>query len=376
MHLPRSPVREIPSMNPDPMTLSSTPNILVVDDEPAIRAYICECLARQVSYRCTGAGNAREALAAARASSVDVALLDLSMPEGDGIVLARRLRDQVRDLPVVLITGTQSFDAAVEAMRIGVLDYLLKPFAMPDLIDAVERAVAWRRAAVRARSERTEMQRQITERAKRLRETFVDYAVASSAALNALLEALNQRNPETLAHARRVSRFAVAVAAALGIQEPALGAIERGALLHDLGKIAIPDAVIHKPGPLTADEFTIMRSHAQIGHDIAATVPFLRSAADIILATHEHYDGNGYPRGLKGDAIPIGARIIAMVDVFDALTSSRVFRDGVNIDEANAELVRGAGTHFDPDVVGAWLRCVDACLAASAWPPDDTEILQ
>jgi putative nucleotidyltransferase with HDIG domain len=340
------------------------PNILVVDDEPAVREYICDCLTLRSSYRCTGVGDARAALAVARETSIDVALLDLTMPDDDGVTLARRLRDEVRDLAVVLITGTQSFDVAVEAMRIGVLDYLLKPFAMPELIDSVERAVAWRHAALRAHDEREDLQRQIGERATRLRQAFGDLDVASSAALEALLATLNQRNPGTLEHARRVARYATAVATTLGIEEPVLGAVEHGALLHDLGKVAIPDAVIHKPGPLTDDEFAIMRSHAQIGHDIVVTVPFLRPAAEIVLATHERYDGKGYPRGLAGEAIPIGARIIAVVDAFDALTSSRVYRDAVCIAAANAELVRGAGTHFDPAVVAAWLRCADDILDA------------
>lgn len=377
MHLARSDVSDrnsgTPLIRPDTTTLLSIANILVVDDEPGVRAYICGCLARQASYRCIGVGSPREALAAARENAIDVALLDLSMPEEGGLALARRLRDEVLDLPVVLITGTQSFDAAVEAMRIGILDYLLKPFAMPDLVGAVERAVAWRRQALSARSEQAELQRQITEGTNRLREAFSDCAVASSAAIEALLETLNQRSPETLAHARRVSTLSVAVAVALGIEEPRLGAIERGALLHDLGKIAIPDAVIHKPGPLTTDEFAIMRSHAQIGHDIAVTVPFLRPAADIVLATHERYDGKGYPRGLRGDAIPIGARIVAVVDTVDALTSSRVYRDPMCVDRANAEIVREAGSHFDPDVVAAWLRCSDRFpVTAALWNATET----
>jgi response regulator RpfG family c-di-GMP phosphodiesterase len=324
LHAPRSRASGTASRDPNPTILSAIPNILIVDDEPDVRDYICECLARQASYRCTGVGSPREALAAARANAVDVALLDLSMPEEDGITLARRLRQEVRDLPVVLITGTQSFDAAVEAMRIGVLDYLLKPFAMPDLVDAVGRAVAWRRSALRARHEGVELERQIAERAVYLREAFSEHTVATSAALAALLETLNQRNPEALAHARRVAALSVPVAAELGIDEPMLGTIERGALLHDLGKIAI-----------------------------------LRPAAEIVVATHERFDGTGYPRGLRGDLIPIGARIIAVVDVFDALTSARVYRDPICIDRANAELVRGAGSHFDPDVVAAWLRQLD-----------------
>ena len=339
------------------------PRILVVDDEPEIRALICDSITERSPYRCVGAASASEAVEAARAHEVDVALLDLSMPEEDGISLARRLRGCVRDLPVVLITGTQSFDAAVEAMRIGILDYLLKPFKMTELLDALERAVEWRRAALRATAQKAELRQLVARRAERLRTTLNDHALASSAALDALLETLNQRDPQALLHARRVARMAVAVAREIGLEGDPVAAIERAALLHDLGKIAIPDAVMYKPGPLTADELALMRSHARIGYEIAVTVPFLRSAAEIILATHEWFDGSGYPCGLRGAEIPIGARIIAVADVFDALTSPRVYRDPVCIAEANAEIVRGAGSHFDPEVVDAWLRAADRAVA-------------
>ena len=243
----RSTALRTESATPGSETVPFIPHILVVDDEPTIRNYICECLALRSSYRCTGAGDARAALEVARRTPIDVALLDLSIPDEDGVSLARRLRHEVRDLAVVLITGTQSFDAAVEAMRIGVLDYLLKPFALPELLDAVDRAVAWRHSALRAHEEREELERQIGARAGRMRQVFADLEVASSAALDALLTTLSQRNPETLEHARRVARWSVAVARALGIEEPLLGDIQRGALLHALGQVAIPDAGIHQP---------------------------------------------------------------------------------------------------------------------------------
>lgn len=376
MHPLRSTIPNTATAGPVRETAPFIPHILVVDDEPAVRNYICECLALRATYRCSGAGDAREALEIARRTPIDVALLDLSIPEEDGVSLARRLRHEVRDLAVVLITGTQSFDAAVEAMRVGVLDYLLKPVALAELLDSVDRAVAWRLSALRSREEREDLERQICARAARMRQVFAELEVASSAALEALLATLSQRNPETLEHARRVARWSVAVGQTLGLEEPLIGDIQRGALLHDLGKVAIPDAVIHKPGPLSDDEFAVMRSHVQIGHDIAATVPFLRSAAELILATHERFDGTGYPGHLAGDNVPIGARIIAVVDVFDALTSARIYRDPVCVAAANAELVRGAGSHFDPDVVAAWLRTVDRCLDVPPEDPDAARTLQ
>jgi len=340
------------------MTQSSRPNILVVDDESAIRSGLCDQLLEQAPYRCTSAGCSREALDLARVDTVDVAVLAFTISEDASMRLARQLRHAVPDLPVVMITGKRSFETAVEAMRIGVFDYLLKPFEMSELIDAIDRAAAWRREALQTRSHPANLRRQVAERTTRLSESFSTHAGGSSADLQSLLESLNHRNPEMLAHARRVAQLSMPVAAALGVDEPALAVIEQGALLHDVGKIAIPDEVIHKAGPLTAIEIAIMRSHAQIGHDITATVPCLRRAAEIILATHERYDGTGYPHGLAGDAIPIGARVIAAVDAFDALTSGRVGHLP-SVERANAELVRGAGSQFDPEVVAAWLRCVD-----------------
>ena len=345
------------------MTGSSRPNILVVDDEPAIRAYLCDRLIQHAPYHCIGARDSREALESTFGNGVDVAVIALTMPDDAGMTLASRLRQQVPDLPIVLITGKRSFNTAVEAMRIGVFDYLLKPFEMSELTDAIDRAAEWRRAAVHARRHPADLQDQVAERTTRLSETFSLHAVSSSADLHSLLEILNQRRPETLSHARRVAQFSVALAATLGVEGPALAVIEQGALLHELGKIAIPDSVIHKPGPLTAAELALMRSHAQIGHDIAVTVPCLRLAAELILAANERYDGTGYPLGLRGDAIPIGARVIAAVDAFDALTAPGASDDAVSFDHANAELVRGAGSRFDPDVVAAWLRCLDRLSA-------------
>jgi response regulator RpfG family c-di-GMP phosphodiesterase len=353
------------------LSKSSRPNILIVIDDPAIRACVCDHLTQQGRYRCTGAASVPEAIHASRADTVDVAVLALAMPANASMMLARRLRHDIPDVPVVLMSGTRGFDAAVEAMRIGVFDYLLTPFEMSELDYVVDRAAEWRRESLSARSHPDDLLRHIAERTTHLSETLSAQAGGSVAELYSLLETLNHRHPETLAHARRVSRLSMAVTAAFGVEGPARSAIEQAALLHDLGKMAIPSAVIHKAGPLTAGEMALMRSHARIGHDVAAAVPCLRRAAEIILATHEHYDGSGYPRGLRAEAIPLGARIIAAADAFDALTSPCVYRDAVSIAHANAELVRGAGSQFDPDVIAAWWRCLDrrtgmpACLNAA-----------
>ena len=337
----------------------STPvHILVVDDEPGIREMLTTWL-DAAGYTTRAAADAVEALAVMDEWDVDVALLDLALPGRDGVWLARQLRDTQRDTALIMVTGLQRFDAAVEGMRLGVMDYLLKPFSRRQLLDSVQRAVEWRQSTERQRTELEDLRCQIKGKSDALAEAFQELEHASAGALESLIVTLDTRNPDASAHARRVASMAVDLAKALSVSGQALVDVERGALLHDIGKVAMPDALIHKPGPLTEDEIAIIRTHARIGHDIIAVVPSLGEAARIVLYSHEAWDGSGYPAGLAGEEIPIGSRITAVVDTFDALTWGRVYRDAVSYARAAAELVRCAGTQFDPDVVHTWLRLAD-----------------
>lgn len=333
--------------------------ILVVDDEASIRDLFSEWLS-VAGHTCVSAANAAEALTLAEGAPTDVALLDLRMPGESGVWLARRLRELQGDVAIILATGAQSFDAAVEGMRLGVLDYLLKPFSRQELVEAVDRAVRWREQSARQRQEHERLQQEIESRSVALSDAFAKVREATAGALEALLVTLNTRNPDAFEHTRRVAEMTVILADAMGISEPQLSHLERAALLHDIGKVAMPDSLIHKPAALSEDEVSIIRTHPQIGHDILAAVPFLRPAAEIVLASHEWYNGGGYPHGLAGDRIPLGARIVAVADAYDALTRSRVYRDPVSAEAASAELVRCAGRQFDPDVVQTWLRLADS----------------
>ncbi len=335
-------------------------NILVVDDEAAVRDMLSQWLTKE-GYGVSSAAAATEALDVMdKDPSIDVALLDLAMPGEDGVWLARRLRERQDDLALIMCTGWQSFDAAVEGMRIGILDYLLKPFTRVELMDAVQRGLKWRAQAKQAREERQRLEAEIERRSLALTDAFSQLEAASSSALEALLVTFNTRNPDAFEHARRVARMSTSLGVALGLKSAEVTQVEHGALLHDIGKIAMPDSLIHKPGPLTEEEIGIIRTHPQIGYEIVRVVPNLKGAAEIILASHEAFDGSGYPKGLKGSEIPIGSRITAITDTFDALTWSRVYRDPVSSSRAAAELVRCAGTQFDPEVVRAWLRIVEA----------------
>jgi len=337
-------------------------HILVVDDEDAIRDLFSEWL-RVAGHTCVSAGTAVEALTVAERERADVALLDLRMPGESGVWLAQRLRESRDDLAIIMATGAQSFDAAREGLRLGVLDYLLKPFSREELVDAVDRAVKWCEASARAREERKRLEQEIEARSDQLSAAFAEVEVARSGALEALLLAFNSRNPDACAHAKRVAQGAVVLAQSMGVGRRLLDDIERGALLHDIGKVAMPDSLIHKAGKLTPDELAVIRTHPQVGHDILMAVPFLQPAAEIVIASHEWVDGTGYPFGLKGDEIPLGARITGVADAFDALTRSRIYRDPVSADPANDELTRFAGRQFDPEVVRAWCRLAVPCFA-------------
>jgi len=341
-----------------------TGHVLAVDDEPGVRTMLSGWLESE-GLRCTPASNPAEALQLFEQDPADVALIDLRLGGDSGLTAARGLRQRRDDVAIVLVTGVASFDAAVEGMRLGVMDYLLKPFTRPELMSMVGRALEWTVAQVSRRTERERFAAEIARRRAELAEAFMRVEVASTATLDALLTTLHRCSPETYHHAQRVARMAVMLAERMGLEREAVTDIERGALLHDIGKVAMPGVIINKPGPLSEPEIAVMWSHPQVGHDIVSVVPALERAAHIILASHERFDGTGYPNALAGDAIPLGARITSVADVFDVLTSPRTYRDPVSTEQACAELAHCAGSQFDPAVVGQWLRLVSTINATA-----------
>jgi putative nucleotidyltransferase with HDIG domain len=184
-------------------------------------------------------------------------------------------------------------------------------------------------------------------------------AAAPRAALDAMMAMMSACAPEACAHARRVARYAAAIARTVELPEPLVEQVEQCALLHDIGKLAIPDPDVEADGAHGELHTTLRRQHVRIGFDILSVVPHLRPAAALVIAVNERWDGYGYPAGLRGREIPIGSRIVAIADAYDVLTSNHPYRDGLSRDEANAEIVRSAGTYFDPDIVRAWLRASD-----------------
>jgi response regulator RpfG family c-di-GMP phosphodiesterase len=343
--------------------------ILIVDDDSAVRSVIAVLLGEE-GYACTAVSSAEAGLDAARQHEFPLVISDVRMPGRDGFWLLERLREAHPDTAVVMLTAYGDTEAAVECLRSGAADYLLKPPKVTDLIRAIERALGRRRLELARQRYRRSLENRVREKTAELSRTLRDLESTYSQTLWSLVAALDAREHETSDHSQRVVRYTLAIARRLSIAERDLPALGRGALLHDIGKIGVPDAILLKPGKLTDAEWAEMRKHPQIGFDILESIQFLGPSAEVVLCHQERFDGGGYPRALAGDAIPIAARIFAIADTFDAMTSNRPYRKGLPPAAARAEISRWAGTQFDPRCADAFLSIRQEELDALARPSD------
>jgi putative nucleotidyltransferase with HDIG domain len=336
--------------------------ILVVDDDPSVRNVLSALLTAE-GYAVTLAGSAVEALALAESSEPHLVISDMKMPERDGLWLLDQMRQERPEVAVVMLTGYGDTEAAVECLRRGATDYLLKPPKVTDLVRAIERALARRRIELARRDYQSRLQLKVAEKTGELQSALQEVEGSYQNTLLALVAALDAREHETSDHSQRVVRYTVAIARVLGLGERELAEIGRGALLHDIGKIGVPDAILLKPGPLTPAEWFEMRKHPEMGFQMIRGIPFLDTPSQIVLSHQERFDGGGYPRGLRGEEIPIGARIFAVADTFDAITSDRPYRRGVGFSLAREEIARCAKTQFDPQCSSAFLSLSDERLS-------------
>jgi response regulator RpfG family c-di-GMP phosphodiesterase len=325
-----------------------------VDDDATVRDVIGVLLGEE-GYVCATASSAGQALELLRAAEFHLALCDMKMPGQDGLWLLDRLHAEHPSIAIIMLTAFGDTEAAVECLRRGAVDYLLKPPKVTELVRAVERALARRRLELARHRYRTSLERRVREKTAALSQALREVESAYSSTLYALVAALDAREHETSDHSQRVVRYTLAIADRLGVPDAERSDIARGALLHDIGKIGVPDAILLKPGPLLPQEWEEMRRHPQIGYTILQSIPFLRVPAEIVLAHQERWDGSGYPRQLSGEAIPLGARIFAIADAFDAITSDRPYRRGARIEQAREEIRSYAGSQFDPRAAQAFL---------------------
>ncbi len=327
-------------------------SVLVVDDLPEIRHMISRWL-DSAGFAPREAESAEAALDAMSQDRAAVALCDIGMPGRDGLWLAEQLREQYPSTALIMATGQDNPDTVISSLKTGVMDYLIKPFDAKHLLTAVQRGARWHDESVAAEQRLSRLEHEAESRRNQLREALSLAEINSNATVKALLAMLTLHDRDAYEHGLRVSALAVEIADEIGIGEPTRGDIEIGALLHDVGKMAVPEDVLTKPSSLTDPEAEQMRTHAEWGARIMRTVPFLCSAADLVETSHERFDGSGYPHGLKGQEIPVGARILAVADSFDAMTGHRAYRNSVSEEEAFADVFAKSGTLYDPGVVAA-----------------------
>src|SRR6476659_7195640 len=320
--------------------------ILVVDDEEPIREIVASMLGA-AGYLCKQAGSGMEALAVLNSGDqFELILSDLMMAELDGIALLERSKENYPDMPVIMVTAVHDISVALAAIRNGAYDYLLKPFEREQLLAMVRRALEHRRLKLENRAYQSNLESLVAARTEQLRQAMTDLERSYDITLEALGDALDKKDAETEGHSKRVTAFTIAIARAMGLSKDQIAVIARGAFLHDIGKMAIPDAILRKPGKLTPDEILIMQEHCFHGYEILKKIPFLGEAAEIVYAHQEKYDGTGYPRGLKGEQIPLGARMFAVADTLDAITSDRPYRPAQTLAAARKEILRCQETQF------------------------------
>jgi response regulator RpfG family c-di-GMP phosphodiesterase len=340
--------------------------VLIVDDDQAVRELLAEGLT-SFGYPTLVANSAREAFDTIQQEPVRLVLSDIDMPGGNGIELLKRIKAYDADLDVIMVTGAIDADTAVRAIRQGASDYVTKPFNLDEVQIVVERTLEKRHLILqnRAYQERLEeivalRTRELLDKKREVERLYEELQISYESSLHALVTALDLRDNETHGHSYRVVEYAVVVAETLGVTEPELTWIRRGAILHDVGKIGIPDAILRKPDKLNAEEWLEMKRHPEMGFRMLEHIRFLQPALDVVLSHQERWDGTGYPRQLRDEQIPLGARIFAVVDTFDAMTSDRPYRAALSIQTARAEIERCAGTQFDPQVAEAFLSIPDA----------------
>ena len=329
--------------------------ILVVDDEAHVRTMIAATLERQ-GYQVMLASGGREAQDALDQDSFELILTDIVMQDGNGLALLERIHAENPHLPVIMVTAIHDISVAIDSMRRGAYDYVLKPFEREHLVATVQRALEHRQALQENRTYQQNLEQVVRARTEMLRQAMEDLEHSYDVTLEALGDALDLKDSETEGHSKRVTAYTIALARAMGISPGEIKVIARGAFLHDIGKMAIPDQILRKPGKLTPEEQEIMREHCARGYQMLRKIPFLAEAAEIVFTHQEHYDGSGYPNSLKGIAIPVGARIFAVADTLDAITSDRPYRVARTFDAARQEIIRCSGTQFDPTVVEVYLR--------------------
>lgn len=332
--------------------------IMVVDDEPAI----CEVIRRLLAldgFDVSAHRSADDALMELKSpeSTYGLILTDINMPGKSGLELLEELRRADESIIKIVMTGQATVDNAVESLRHGAYDFIQKPISREQLTAVVNRAVEYRRLLRENRDYQLILEEMVREKSAQLTKSLEESKQSYEFTLEALVGMLDAREQDSGRHSVRVRELALVLGRHLGLSEEELQTLGQGALLHDIGKIAVGDAVLLKPGPLSPDERKGMERHPVIGHDILSRSSRLEHVAQVVRSHHEHYDGSGYPDGLSGQDICLGARIFAVVDAYDVMRAQRVYCESMPPEDARVELQSHSGTQFDPEIVAVFLEC-------------------
>ncbi len=329
--------------------------ILIVDDEEVI----CNVLDRRLTregFFCTTAHNGKEALNHFYKNSFSLIISDMKMPEMTGIELLQKVKAIDPKMKMIMVTAYPDIDLAVNAMRLGAYDFIIKPADLDLIVMSVKKALESKRLEEEIEAYHNHMEELVEERTAKLQQAYRTLKKSHLDSVKVLAEAIDAKDPYTRGHSDRVKRMSLAIAKKMGFSEERLENLEYGALLHDIGKIGIKDEVLQKQAPLSSEEYQYIQEHPLIGVKIVEGVEFFKDKIPMIRHHHEHYDGNGYPDGLAGEAIPLEARIISLPDAFDAMTSARPHRNIMLLQDVLAELEKCKGKQFDPKVLDIFIR--------------------
>jgi len=336
------------------MPTTMSPRILIVDDEVEITEILADLLSEE--YECLRAASAEEALTRLHEGVFQLVISDITMPGMSGLDMIPHIKALSPDTVVVMISGMQTVESAIGALRLGAFDYLMKPFDLRQVEAVVKRALEHHDLVVAKQRYENHLEELVEQRTVELDKALNSLEGAYRSTLKALTAALETRDSETHGHSERVVTYSLRLGREYGLTSEQMKSLEFGSLLHDIGKIGVPDSILRKPAKLTEEEWVRMREHPLHGQQILRGIEFLEGASRVVAQHHEKWDGTGYPLGLRSEEIDICARIFAVADAFDAITSDRVYRRGKPYEAAAQELDDWAGRQFDPKIVEAFHR--------------------
>lgn len=322
--------------------------ILIVDDEEMVRRLLHQKLSSE-GYRCEEAGGADQALDELRSNAVELVILDIKMPGKSGTELLPEIKASYPDTAVIMATAITDTRTAIQCMKEGAYDYITKPFNLDEVVLSIDRALEKRRLELENRDYQQHLEQRVEAQARKIRASFLS-------AITALAYALEAKDKYTSGHSGRVAETSVAIATELGMPQDSIEKIRLAGLIHDLGKIGVRESVLNKLGRLTDEEFQHVKYHCEMGEHILTPIVEDEEILKVVRHHHERYDGTGYPDGLKYEQIPLGARILAVADSYDAMTSERPYRKAMSAEATCAEIERGKRTQFDPEVADAFLK--------------------